>query len=210
MVDKCPCCGNSIIENENFCKKCGHDLKVTSCDYEKVVSRDEFVLKMIIHRYDEEERRNTLIDSKINQMILFLGTILTIYSSAVLIVLFDSGLIPKINEYIEVILIIIPIISIFIIISIILYIFVDTYDLRNSFESVPEPSKMIKLHNDKSQSKRDIINGLIDNFSEANKNNIKIINKKAEKTKKGFKYLKIGIKVIFFLLLFLMEIFLFF
>lgn len=193
MVDKCPCCGNIIIENENFCKKCGHDLKATSCNYEKVVSRDEFVLKMIIHRYDEEERRNTLIDSKINQMILFLGTILTIYSSAVLIVLFDSGLITKINEkYIEVILInmLILIIGIFIIIFIILYIFVDTYDLRNNFESVPEPSEMIKLHKNKSQSKRDIINGLIDDFTKANKNNIKVINKKAEKTKKRIQIFK--------------------
>ena len=48
---------------------------------DSVLKRDKFILDMLIHAYEEDERRNTLVDSKNSQMIAILGVMLTIQGS---------------------------------------------------------------------------------------------------------------------------------
>ena len=45
---------------------------------ETVIKQDKLLFKLMMHNYDDEIRRNELIDSKNSQMIAFLGIMLTI------------------------------------------------------------------------------------------------------------------------------------
>ena len=47
-------------------------------DDETVIKQDTLLFKLMMHNYDEEVRRNELIDSKNSQMIAFLGIMFTI------------------------------------------------------------------------------------------------------------------------------------
>lgn len=49
-----------------------------STDDETVIKQDTLLFKLMMHNYDEEVRRNELIDSKNSQMIAFLGIMFTI------------------------------------------------------------------------------------------------------------------------------------
>lgn len=40
---------------------------------DSIFKRDKFLLDMMIHAYEEDERRNTLVDSKNSQMIACIG-----------------------------------------------------------------------------------------------------------------------------------------
>lgn len=53
---------------------------------------DELLLKILFRNYDEEERRNGLIDNKNSQMIVLTGTMLTLQAT-----LFSVGLL---NEFV--------------------------------------------------------------------------------------------------------------
>ncbi|OEC94504.1 MULTISPECIES: hypothetical protein [Methanobrevibacter] len=53
---------------------------------------DELLLKIFFRNYDEEERRNGLIDNKNSQMIVLTGTMLTLQAT-----LFSVGLL---NEFV--------------------------------------------------------------------------------------------------------------
>ena len=59
---------------------------------QKTIERDELLLKILFRNYDEEERRNELIDSKNSQMIVLTGTMLTLQAT-----LFTTGLL---NEFV--------------------------------------------------------------------------------------------------------------
>ena len=48
---------------------------------DSIFKRDKFLLDMMIHAYEEDERRNTLVDSKNSQMIACIGVMLTIQGS---------------------------------------------------------------------------------------------------------------------------------
>jgi hypothetical protein len=57
-----------------------HDESVNECE-DSIFKRDKFLLDMMIHAYEEDERRNTLVDSKNSQMIACIGVMLTIQGS---------------------------------------------------------------------------------------------------------------------------------
>ena len=48
---------------------------------QKTIERDKLLLELMTHVYDEDERRNELIDTKNSQMILLSGTMLTLQST---------------------------------------------------------------------------------------------------------------------------------
>ena len=51
---------------------------IMSEDDEKIIKQDKLLFKLMMHTYDDENKRNELIDSKNSQMIAFLGIMLTI------------------------------------------------------------------------------------------------------------------------------------
>ena len=58
-------------------------------DDEKIIKQDKLLFKLMMHTYDDENKRNELIDSKNSQMIAFLGIMLTIQLTLFVNVLSD-------------------------------------------------------------------------------------------------------------------------
>ena len=50
---------------------------------DSIFKRDKFLLDMMIHAYEEDERRNTLVDSKNSQMIACIGVVCLLQKDAI-------------------------------------------------------------------------------------------------------------------------------
>lgn len=48
---------------------------------DETLKRDKLLLDLMIHAYDEDERRNALVDTKNSQMIILTGAMLTLQST---------------------------------------------------------------------------------------------------------------------------------
>lgn len=169
--------------------------------YNEKLKKDKLLLELMIHAYEEDERRNELIDTKNSQMIILTGVMLTLQST-----LFSEILIKEIlsNEGIPVCCKLL--LSGTMLISIGLYFysmykFINAYSFKNKFESTPNPERLLEqVENDMSEF--DIQAEWLVTFGENIIDNAKVINDKIEDGKIGFHWLKIaGISTIIFLFL---------
>lgn len=151
---------------------------------------DKLLLKMMIHYYDEDERRNELIDSKNSQMIVLTGAMLTLQAT-----LFSNLLIGTIFADTTVTYTWKVIVSLFMIISLGLlfysmYLFINAYVFVDDFRMAPNPEWLIEYHKIDDSEELEMIEGLLNNFNDSVKFNDKLILNKIQKGKDGFDYLK--------------------
>lgn len=57
---------------------------------DETLQRDKLLLELMTHVYDEDERRNELVDSKNSQMIVLSGAMLTLQSTLISKLLIDD------------------------------------------------------------------------------------------------------------------------
>lgn len=175
--------------------------ELNSEDDDSIFNRDKFILDMMIHAYEEDERRNTLVDSKNSQMIAILGVMLTIQGSLFTFLLSNFA---KINSPVmNVILSVLTLVSLgYYVYS--MKIFIDAYTFK-TFKSIPNYEYLINSAK-KKVPEHNIIGDLIGSFGSAIKHNKEVISGKVNTAKEGFEYFKKGgLLTILFVLVFLLS-----
>lgn len=147
------------------------------------------LLELTIHRYDELNNRNSLIDNKNKSMIAFVGVLLSLEVNVVPTVL--NMLNQTSKEVIDVI------IAVLIILSICCYLisiinFISAVNYVKTFSEAPIVDELIQDDKDEKETK-EIIAKTINAFNDRIKNNNKIIESKTTKAIEGFNFLKYGI-----------------
>ena len=177
---------------------------------DETLKRDKLLLKLIMHYYEEDERRNKLIDSKNSQMIVLSGAMLTLQATLITKLFIDTILLNEkitLNCYWELFLAIIMIIS-FLGYLYAMYKFIDAYAFQDEYQMVPDPISVMESKLD-NESEETIIKDMLKEVNEACNLNDNIMKKKVDKSKEGFNILKIsGIITLFFILIILFLIFL--
>ena len=168
---------------------------------DSIFQRDKFILDMMIHAYEEDERRNTLIDSKNSQMIAILGVMLTIQGSLFTFLL--SNFTTLNSSAMNVILSVLALISLgYYVYS--MKIFIDAYYFK-TFKSIPNHDYLINSAK-KNVHEHNIVGDLIGTFGSAIKFNKEVISGKVDTAKDGFAYFKKGgISTVLFVLVFLLS-----
>lgn len=166
---------------------------------DSIFKRDKFLLDMMIHAYEEDERRNTLVDSKNSQMIACIGVMLTIQGSLFTYLLSQFFKINLLS--INIILSVLALISLgYYIYS--MKIFIDAYSFK-TFKSVPNHEYLI-ISAKKNSHEHNIVADLLGTFCDAIKYNKDVILNKINISKEGFKYFKKGgLTTVLFILVFL-------
>ena len=133
------------------------------------LNRNKLLLDLIMHRYDEEERRNKEIDSKTNTMMPVLGFMFSLQSTlfTTLLLQLKTSCIGRIH------------ISLILIASLIFYIysvycFIESYKLRDDFNAVPTSKFVIDKGRDKTPH-LEIIKRMIGTYAGAIEENKKIL-----------------------------------
>ncbi len=160
------------------------------------LKKDELLLELAFHRYEEEERRNQLIDSKNQSFVAFLGVMFTIQITMVsnFHSMFENIDSNKINFLL--VCFIISIICYFIS----LIFFSSTLMFTDKFKSAPSINKIIKFG--KSEEDCDFIIGNTGvSLKDSIDNNKKILDFKASQGNFGFLFINIGL---FFTILFIL------
>lgn len=160
------------------------------------LKKDELLLKLAFHRYEEEERRNQLIDSKNQSFVAFLGVMFTIQ---ITMVSNFHSMFENINSCKIDFLLMCFIISI-ICYFISLIFFSSTLMFTDKFKSAPSINKIIKFG--KSEEDCDFIIGNTGvSLEDSIENNKKILDFKASQGNFGFLFISIGV---FFTVLFIL------
>lgn len=171
---------------------------------EEKLNRDKLLLKIMIHAYDEDERRNALVDTKNSQMIILTGAMLTLQSTLISKILIDTIFL---NDYIivgfwcKVVLSILLIGSMaFYFIS--MYKFISAYTFKDNYKMAPEHESIIETFN-MQYSESDIVKDMLYVYDESMTENDEIIDKKVMAGSRGFLFLKIAmlLTLIFLILL---------
>ena len=172
-----------------------------------VLRRDKFLLDLMIHRYDEDVRRNELIDSKNSQMIVVIGVMVTLQSTFFIHLLVEKILINgDVDLSWKIMLSIVMVLSL-ILYVVTMYIFIKAYAFSDEFSFVPKSSFLINKAKS-GENEFDIQKVILANFNKAIESNEKIIEKKADKGELGFRFFKISCgSTILFLVLFLYVLF---
>ena len=167
---------------------------------DSILKRDKFLLDMMIHAYEEDEHRNTLVDSKNSQMIGIIGVMLTIQGSF-FTYLFSQF--SKINLLtMNIILSVLALISLgYYVYS--MKIFIDSYNFK-TFKSVPNPEYLVNSAK-KNSHEHNIVADLLGTFCNTIKYNKEVISNKINISKEGFEYFKKGgLVTVLFILVFLL------
>ena len=171
------------------------------------IMRDKFLADLMFRVYDEDERRNELIDTKNSQMIIFIGSILTLQSTLFISPVVEYVILNNaIDWYCKIIVYFLLIVS-FISYLIAIHYFIEAYVFSDKFQSSPSPKGLLDYAKD-DVSLFNVQAEVIATLKETIDENDKIINKKIIKGKKGFKWLqKACLTTFIFVLLFLLFIF---
>lgn len=169
---------------------------------DNIFDNNKLALDLSLHRYDEEERRNQLIDEKNSSLIAFLGVMLTI----------QCTLIPSIMDLFGK-FICVPVLEILVvcyIISLAGYVVAMFYFISaltfSEFHSVPDVPSLIEFKDN--EKIIDIMNNNIISLNKAIMENKKIMDLKTLKGKNGFCFLKVGIVfLVIFITIFLRILF---
>ncbi len=180
---------------------------MASKDYTDDIKRDKLLLDLMLHAYDEDERRNELIDTKNSQMIIFVGAILTLQ-----VTLFINPLVEYVilnNNVVwdcKIIVTAVLIIS-FLLYLISVYYFIEAYVFSDEFQSSPSPDGLLE-YAEENTSLFDVQAELIATINETICDNDNVIKRKIKKGKNGFMWLKrAGLTTLIFVLLFIFIIF---
>ena len=162
---------------------------------------DRLLLKLMVHAYEEDERRNELIDTKNSQMIILTGAMLTLQST-----LFTELLVKEVFKNPSIPICCKILLALVMLVSIGLYFysmykFINAYNFKNKFESTPNPERLLEQAQD-NISEFKIQAEWLATFGENISVNAKVIEDKIEEGKIGFRWLKIsGISTIIYLFL---------
>lgn len=159
-------------------------------DDETVIKQDTLLFKLMMHNYDEEVRRNELIDSKNSQMIAFLGIMFTIQLTLFVNVLSTYlskdawPLSLKISS------------CVLLIFALLFYVasigkFVDAYAFCGEFKNAPKPDLLLQKSKD-NVSERKLLKGFLTNFPTILAHNSDLMENKIKKANDGFTFLKAG------------------
>lgn len=182
-------------------------MEVSIVSNEETLKRDKLLLDLMIHAYEEDERRNALVDTKNSQMIILTGAMLTLQSTLFTDLLVNQFLIKEFVPLCCKILL-----SVVMIISMVLYLyslykFIDAYAFSSKFDLVPSPELLLEQANNNVPEFNAQAEWL-GTFGETIDDNCKVIDDKVEKGKIGFIWLKrAGISTLIFLILFLFFMF---
>lgn len=154
---------------------------------QEIFQRDKFILDMLIHAYEEDERRNTLVDSKNSQMIAILGVMFTIQGSFFMSLFSNFS-----NIKCTCIIIILCVLALG---SLGLYVysmklFIDAYYFK-TFKSIPNHKYLINAAKNNTHE-HNILGDLIGSFADAIEVNKNVISGKVSTSKEGFDYFKKG------------------
>ena len=192
-----------LKELDDFIENTKDDLNTENYNNtDSIFNRDKFLLDMMIHAYEEDERRNRLVDSKNSQMIAILGVMLTIQGSLFTFLLSNFA---KINfPVMNIILSVLTLISLgYYVYS--MKIFIDAYYFK-IFKSIPNHDYLIDSAK-KNVPEHNIVGELIGSFGDAIKYNKEVISGKVTTAKEGFEYFKKGgLSTLLFVLVFLLSI----
>lgn len=176
---------------------------------DETLKRDKLLLELMTHVYEEDERRNELVDSKNSQMIVLSGAMLTIQSTLISKLLIDDILL---NNELSVALCCKAILSIVMIVSMVgyfisMYLFIQAYTFKDNYQMVPDHESVIECKND-NESEEIIVSDMLVEYNKAIKKNDNIMDKKVNKGRQGFFVLKIsGILTLIFIILFIVVLF---
>lgn len=158
---------------------------------DETLTRDEFLLDLMKHYYEEDERRNELIDSKNSQMIVLTGAMLTLQVTLFANLFVDSILKSNLIFCYKIGLAVLMILSfIFYIVS--MYLFISAYAFKNDYQMVPNPTYLAELK-EFNADKSTIIEKMLKTFEESVDFNDELILNKVKKGKWGFYLLGIGV-----------------
>lgn len=173
-----------------------------STDDEKVISQDTLLFKLMMHNYDEEVRRNELIDSKNSQMIAFLGIMFTIQLTLFINVLSEylsNNTWPVGLKIFSCLLLIFSLLFYVLSISA----FIDAYMFCGDFKSFPKCDVLLQKSKD-NVSERKLLKSFLTNLPPVMKHNYDLMDNKVKKASEGFIFLKLGgVISIFFIIVIL-------
>lgn len=162
--------------------------------------RNKLLLKLIIHAYDENERRNELVDSKNSQMIVLTGAMLTLQATLLPKLLVDNIFL---NFCVDMSWRIFIVIFMFSSLGFYIYtmiLFINAYTFKDNYSMVPNPEFLIECNDDETTTE-EVIDDMLGFFNNSVIKNNKLILDKVNKGKEGFKFLKISGGLTFILLL---------
>ncbi len=165
------------------------------------MNRQELLLNLAIHRYDEVNNRNDLIDNKNKSMIAFVGLLLSLEVNIIpSIIKIMEETFPVYSRQMVICLMLVSLLSY--LISIIK--FIRSVKFVESFKEAPNMEDIL-CYGRYNEKKYDIIIKTLNSFKICIENNNKIIEKKATEAKKGFKFLYYGvITTTLFIILFIL------
>lgn len=159
----------------------------------------KILLKLALHRYDEVNKRNDIIDSKSKSMIAFIGVMLTIEFTAIPNIL---NTLNKTSLNSKRVLLLLGIASTCCYLIAILY-FISAANPIKKFEEAPKMDELI--FSGKNDELDEIAAKNIISLKECVEKNNKIIECKAQRSKKGFDFLKYGVFLtVTFIILFIL------
>jgi len=162
--------------------------------------RNKLLLKLIIHAYDENEKRNELVDSKNSQMIVLTGAMLTLQATLIPKLLVDNIFL---NSCVDMSWRIFIVIFMFSSLGFYIYtmiLFINAYTFKDNYSMVPNPEFLIECNDDETTAD-EVIDDMLGFFNNSVIKNNKLILDKVNKGKEGFKFLKISGGLTFILLL---------
>ena len=129
------------------------------------IKRDKLLLELMTHVYEEDERRNELVDSKNSQMIVLSGAMLTIQSTLISKLLIDDVLL---NTDLYVALCCKVILSGLMLASVIgyfisMYLFIDAYTFKDDYQMIPDHASVIEARDD-NDSEATIVSETLDEY----------------------------------------------
>lgn len=163
------------------------------------MEKHKILLELALHRYDEVNKRNDIIDSKSKSMIAFIGVMLTIEFSAIPTILNALNKTPLNGKRT---LLILGIASTCCYLIAILY-FISAVNPIKKFEEAPKMDELIS--SGKNDEFKVIVAKNIISLKECVEKNNKTIEFKARRSKNGFDFLKYGVFLtVTFIILFIL------
>ena len=155
------------------------------------MERKKLLWDLMIHVYEEDERRNELIDSKNSQMIVLTGVMLslqvTLFSNLYITTILKSNILC----FWKGILAIIMLVS-FLSYGVSMGFFIWAYAFQDDYFSVPKPESLIKYNESSVYDTSRVIDRLLDTFNRSIKFNDETMELKVEKGTWGFRILVVG------------------
>ncbi len=170
---------------------------------DNILEQNKLLLDLALHRYDEDERRNQLVDSKNSSFIAFLGVMLTIQSTLIsYIITFINGKLT-----LEVIILVIVFVGSLICYAISLGYFVSSLKFLSKFQVAPVVSELIDFGKSNT-SEEYIIQNTIVSLDKCIEDNTVLSEEKTSKGIHGCMFLELGVifTVIFIALFILISI----